>query len=155
MKCNSYHFLLFPVPLVSHSSHSLVQCHQVFLCFKCFILLTLMFRSLSVAMSCGVGCRPGSEFYSFWCYRKRNCFLFFFFWPCPCHMEVPRPGSNPCHSSDPSCCSDNDRSLTHSATRELLECFLNFFFGHFTVETELSFVSCNFAQSTYSAVFFL
>ena len=29
-------------------------------------------------------------------------------------------GSNLCHSSDPSCCSDTTRSLPHCATRELL-----------------------------------
>ena len=29
------------------------------------------------------------------------------------HVEVPRQGLNPCHSSDLSCCSDKDGSLTH------------------------------------------
>ena len=43
--------------------------------------------------------------------------FFFFFWLCP--QKFPGQGSNLCHSSDPSQCSDNARSLTHWATREL------------------------------------
>ena len=46
------------------------------------------------------------------------CIFFFFFWPGPWHVEVGQ-GSNSHHSSDPSCCSDNARSLTCYATREL------------------------------------
>lgn len=46
-------------------------------------------------------------------------YFYFFFWPCLWHVEVPRPGIDPCHSSDLSCCSDNTESLTHCATREL------------------------------------
>ena len=39
---------------------------------------------------------------------------------CHCSMwKFPGQGSNLCHSSDPSCCSDNTRSLTYCATREL------------------------------------
>ena len=34
--------------------------------------------------------------------------------------------SNPCHSSNPSCCSDT-RSLTHCATREFLSYFLKYY----------------------------
>ena len=35
--------------------------------------------------------------------------------------KLPRQGLNPCHISDPSCYSDNMRSLTHCATREFLK----------------------------------
>ena len=64
-----------------------------------------------------------------------NFFFFFFFglfvfWLCLQPMEVPGQGLNLCHSSDPSCCSDNTRSLTRYTTRELLNIFLytlNFF----------------------------
>ena len=35
-------------------------------------------------------------------------------------------GSNPCHSRNPSCCSDT-RSLTHCATREFLSYFLKYY----------------------------
>ena len=48
------------------------------------------------------------------------CFLF---WPCPWYAEFPRP-KFPHHTSDPSCCSDNARSLTHCATGEL-QCFVS------------------------------
>ena len=41
------------------------------------------------------------------------------FWPRQRHVEVPRPGLNLRHSSDSSHCSDNARSLTCWATREL------------------------------------
>ena len=59
------------------------------------------------------------------------CFCFFafvfvwlgFFWPHPWPAEVPKPGMNPRYSSDLSCSNDNAGSLTHEATRELLECF--------------------------------
>ena len=37
-----------------------------------------------------------------------------------------RQGSNPCQSSDPSCCSDNIGSVTHCTTKELLLYFFNF-----------------------------
>ena len=47
------------------------------------------------------------------------CFFFpFFIWPHPQHVEVPGSGIKPCHSSNPSCGSDNARFLTH-CTREL------------------------------------
>lgn len=37
--------------------------------------------------------------------------------------KFPSQRSNPCHSNDPSCCSDNAGSLTHYTTRELQACF--------------------------------
>ena len=46
-------------------------------------------------------------------------FFFFFFCLSPQHLEVPRPGSNMYHSSDPSRCSNTTRALTHCITREL------------------------------------
>lgn len=40
----------------------------------------------------------------------------------PCSMnKFPGHGSNPCHNNDLSCCSFNTGSLTHHATRELLD----------------------------------
>ena len=48
-------------------------------------------------------------------------FLFVWFLQHLWHAEVPRgQGSNSNHSSNPSHSSDNSRSLTHGATRELL-----------------------------------
>ena len=48
-------------------------------------------------------------------------FFLFLFFVCSCGtLKFPAQGLNPCHSSDPSCCSDNSGSLTHCATRELL-----------------------------------
>ena len=46
-------------------------------------------------------------------------FFFFFFFGCA-HgtWKFPNHGMNPCHSNDPSCCSDNAESLTCCATRE-------------------------------------
>ena len=45
----------------------------------------------------------------------------FFFLGYACGLwKFPGQGSNPCHSSDPGCCSDNSRSLTCCATRKLL-----------------------------------
>lgn len=40
--------------------------------------------------------------------------FFFSFWPHQQHVEAPRPGTglNPCHSSNPSLCSDSTGSLT-------------------------------------------
>ena len=44
----------------------------------------------------------------------------FYFFDCTCSMwKIPGQGSIPHHSSDPSHCSDNARSLTHWTTREL------------------------------------
>ena len=40
-------------------------------------------------------------------------------------QKFPGQELNPCHSSDPSCCSDNARTLTYCVTRELLVCFYN------------------------------
>ena len=63
-----------------------------------------------------------SNFY----YIQRRCFLFhevqsilFCFWWHRQHVEILGQRLNLCHSSDLSCCSDNARSLTHCATREL------------------------------------
>lgn len=47
-------------------------------------------------------------------------FLFFFFWLCSQHEEVPGQGLNVCYSSNPSSHSDSARSFTHCARRELL-----------------------------------
>ena len=47
-----------------------------------------------------------------------NC-LSFCFWPCPRHVEVPSQGSNLCHRYNQSYRSDNAKSLTCCATREL------------------------------------
>ena len=48
-------------------------------------------------------------------------FSFLFFFGCICGiLKVPGKGSNLHHSSDPSHCSDNAGSLTHSTTRERL-----------------------------------
>lgn len=44
---------------------------------------------------------------------------FFFFWLCPWHSQVSRPGSNPCHSSHLSICSDSAWSLTCRTTRKI------------------------------------
>ena len=71
-----------------------------------------------------------------WCYKKawrsmdqgrepRNIqqtanWFFFFFGFAHSTWKFLGQGRNPCHSRDPSRCSDNARSLTHRATRELL-----------------------------------
>ena len=47
-------------------------------------------------------------------------FLFLFFGLNHSIWNFPGQGLNPHHSSSPSCCSDNTRSLTHCATKELL-----------------------------------
>ena len=47
-------------------------------------------------------------------------YLFIYFGGTLDMWKFPGQGSNPCHSNDPSSCSDNARSLTHCATRELL-----------------------------------
>lgn len=51
--------------------------------------------------------------------RKWRITCFFVFLLCPQHWKFPRQGSNPCHSSSPSHCSDSTGSLTGCATREL------------------------------------
>ena len=46
--------------------------------------------------------------------------IFLFFWPHLLYVaKFPGQGSNPCHTNDLHHCSDNTRSLTHHATREL------------------------------------
>ena len=56
----------------------------------------------------------------------------FFLFGCTLGMrKFPRQGWNPRHSSDPSRCIDNARSLTCSATRELHSPTLLFFFFAF------------------------
>ena len=62
-----------------------------------------------------------------------------FFWPHPQHAEVPRPGSNPCHRSDLSHSSDDARSLTPWATRELLVAQ----FQHWEKKTHQAYISIN------------
>ena len=45
-------------------------------------------------------------------------------------FKFPGQGLNLCHSSNPRCCCDNTRSLTHCATRELvIFCFLALYFA--------------------------
>ena len=55
-------------------------------------------------------------------FKKRKPFLFLFlFFGHTCSMwKFPSQRSNPHHSRDPSCCSDNAGSLTYCTTRELL-----------------------------------
>ena len=48
-------------------------------------------------------------------------FFFFFFYCAHGMWTFPGQGLDLRHSSDPSCCSDTTRSLTHCATRELLD----------------------------------
>ena len=48
-----------------------------------------------------------------------------FFWPCLRHVELPRPGTNPCHSGSLIHYSDIARSLTCCTTRELLQFVFN------------------------------
>ena len=48
-------------------------------------------------------------------------FFFLFFLVVPWHVDIPGPEIELCHSSDPSCYSDNIGSLTHCTPREL--CF--------------------------------
>ena len=59
------------------------------------------------------------------CRSVQNRLFFFFF----CHThgmwKFLGQGLNPCHSSDPSCCSDNVRSITRAATGELQNRLLN------------------------------
>ena len=55
---------------------------------------------------------------------------FFFFSLHPQHGEVPRSGMEPAPRSDPSCISDNARSLTHWATREFPLVFHNSLCAH-------------------------
>ena len=50
--------------------------------------------------------------------------LLLLFWPCLWHVEVLGPGIKQDHNSNPSCYSDNARSLTCCATRKLLSVFL-------------------------------
>ena len=52
---------------------------------------------------------------------QRNSFLICFFWPCPRHVKIRTHRLNPHHSSNPSHCSDNARSLTHGTIREMWE----------------------------------
>ena len=68
-----------------------------------------------------VACRVGDDFHSMW------KFLGY--------------GSNPCHSSNPSCCSDSPGSLTHCASRELLAYL---FFGVFCLS--LIFIEVKFTN---------
>ena len=57
--------------------------------------------------------------------KNHNSFWRFFFWPHPWHTDIYLGQvSNPCHSSDPSHCSGNGRSLTHWAMKELSEVLL-------------------------------
>ena len=59
-----------------------------------------------------------------------------FFFGCTCGMwKFLDQGSNPCHSSDLGCCSDNTRSLTRCTPRELLGWF-------FKAKKYLSLVVC-------------
>ena len=47
-----------------------------------------------------------------WSIGKPSSFFFFFFWPCPWHMETPGLELNLSHSCNQSHNSDNTRSLT-------------------------------------------
>ena len=58
---------------------------------------------------------------------NRDCFFFFFFFflaSPAASRNSPGQESNPCHNSNPSCCSDNTRSLTCCITRELWDCII-------------------------------
>ena len=55
-------------------------------------------------------------------------FFFFFFFDCALGIQkFLGQGSNPCHISHPSQSSDNAGSLSHWATRELLNVLIYFF----------------------------
>ena len=59
---------------------------------------------------------PADQFQTSW---FLFCFVLFLF-ECICDMgKFPGQGSSPHHCSDPSCCSDKARSLTHCATGKL------------------------------------
>ena len=78
--------------------------------------------------------------------------LFYFVGPICSMCKFPGEGSNPCHSNDRSCCSDNAGSLTHCATRELqMESF--FFFFHLYFVTESLWDS--WAHKTFCVLHFL
>ena len=92
----------------------------------CYVLFPLLFSSKCILIFT-VTFYPVIFF--FFC-KHMGSFSFF------CHTHgMPRflgQGSNPSHSSNPSWCSDNTRSLTHRATRgPLFSFFLSFFFIFF------------------------
>ena len=78
---------------------------------------------------------------SLWCclYRFLHFLCLVFFLAAPTAGKCPGQGSNPCHSSHPSCSSDNDASLTHWATRDT--CLVFSFWNLDTPSQKTHFVS--------------
>lgn len=76
-------------------------------------------RKQTYQQLCGVFCRSGLEVtyinsaHMSWTRTQSHDPTSFSFWLLPQHVKVPRPGK------EPSCCSDNPRSLTHFATKQL------------------------------------
>ena len=73
-------------------------------------LLIHLFASLKSQLEDG-----GANIWTQVCCFQSLCF----FWLCQWHAEFLGQGSNPCHSSDLSHCSDNAWSFTHFAIRKL------------------------------------
>ena len=63
-----------------------------------------------------------------------------FFYLCLWYVEVPGPGIEPVPHHDPSCCSENARSLTHCALRETV--FLNFSFCCHCLKSHIQKMYC-------------
>ena len=79
-----------------------------------FVSLNFSFWLCSLTIR--IGPTPNSNNEMRWCVF----IVFIFIFGCSRGIwKFPDQGSNPCLSSDPSCCSDNTRSLTHCTTREL------------------------------------
>ena len=95
----------------------------------------LMVKCLSFAARSSAVDTPPVEFDTWFSNRNRKvrgkklCVYLFYFsfyvFGCTCNMwKFPGQGSNPLHSSKPSHCSDNAKSLTFCATGELLCLFI-------------------------------
>ena len=105
-------------------------------------------------MSCGVGRRCGSDLALLWLWcrlaaaapigplawelvypagaalkKKRKKIHFFIFGHTHSMQKFLGQGLNPCHSSDPGCCSDNARCSTRCTTRDSQKYFGNTFQG--------------------------
>ena len=118
-----------PYLLSSHPSPcQALICFRIFLNLYIFLFLTFHINGIIKYVTLWLGI-----FYLAWClvmFNNHSCSIyqyfvssFFFFsfylWPCLSIRKFLGQGSNLCHSSNQSCCSDNAGSLTCCATKEL------------------------------------
>ena len=92
----------------------------LFLCQYQAVLITMAFEIGKWLLQYGLHFQDSFEYSGLYFYINFIFIAFSISWLHLQHVEVPDQGSNPCHSSNLSHCSDNTKSLACWDTRELL-----------------------------------